>query len=253
MRRILPGLIAAAMLTAGCAQQPAKEASNPDNRKRIAEVNTQLAIAYMRDGDNELAVKKLEKAIEADPGFAAAYSTLGLLYNRVGEFDEADANFRKALRLEPSNSAFLNNYGQVLCQNGQHDKGQEMFERARQNPLYSAPEIALNNAGICAMEAGDLPAAEAYFRDALQLNPRIPQALLRMSIISYDLERFLPARAYLQRYLEVGTHTAESLWLGIRIERELGDKDALASYSLQLEKNFPDSNETRLLLESQEI
>jgi type IV pilus assembly protein PilF len=54
----------------------------------------------------------------------------------------------------------------------------------------------------------------------------------------------------LQRYLEVGAHTAQSLWLGIRIERELGDRDALASYSLQLEKSYPDSEEARLLLES---
>jgi type IV pilus assembly protein PilF len=68
-----------------------------------------------------------------------------------------------------------------------------------------------------------------------------------MSVISYDVARYLPARAYLQRYLEIGRHTPQSLWLGIRIERELGDKDALASYTLQLENGFPDSTEAGLL------
>ena len=71
-----------------------------------------------------------------------------------------------------------------------------------------------------------------------------------MSGISYDLERYLPSRGYLQRYLEIAKHTPKSLWLGIRIERELGDRDALASYALQLENGYPDSQETRLLLES---
>jgi len=249
----ITALTAALAMLVGCATQSTNNNKPVQDPTRVADVNTKLAIAYMRDGDNEQAVKKLEKAIETDPTYAAAYSTLGLLYNRVGEFEKADANFREAIRLEPDNSAFLNNYGQVLCQNGQHDKGQEMFTRAGANPLYRSPEIALNNAGICAMTAGDLNGAEGYFRDALQLNPRIPQALLRMSMISYELERYLPARAYLQRYLEIGSHTAQSLWLGIRIERELGDNDALASYSLQLEKSYPDSNETRLLLESKGI
>lgn len=237
----------------GCATQTQHRKNEAEDKERIAEVNTKLAIAYMRDGDNQQAVNKLERAIEADPSYAAAYSTLGLLYNRVGEFEKADGNFKQALRLEPENSAFLNNYGQVLCQNGEYVKGQEMFARARANPLYRTPEIAHSNAGICAMTAGDLVAAEAHFRDALQINPRIPQALLRMSMISYELERYLPARGYLQRYLEIGNHTAQTLWLGIRIERELGDKDAISSYSLQLEKNYPDSNETRELLESKKI
>ena len=101
------------------------------------------------------------------------------------------------------------------------------------------------------MAAKDIESAEAHFRAALQINPRIAAALFQMATISYDLERHLPARAYLQRYLEIGAHTPQSLWLGIRIERVLGDKDALASYALQLEKEHPDTEEARLLLEAE--
>jgi len=238
------------LVIGGCATQSSVERKPLHDAEKVADINTKLAIAYIRDGENELALKKLEKAVDADPNYAPAYSTLGLLYHRIGEIDKADQNFRKALRLDPTDSTILNNYGQVLCQNGDYAKGQEMFAKAQENPLYRSPEITFTNAGICAMEAGDITKAETNFRDALQINPTIGPALLRMSILSYDSQRYLPARAYLQRYLEVGSHTAQSLWLGIRIERELGDKDALASYSLQLEKGFPDSEEARLLLES---
>ena len=248
--RIGAGLVCILVLLSGCATEPQRQNEKVTDPKKVAELNTQLAVAYLRDGDNELALKKLNRAIGADPNYAPAYSTLGLLYNRIGEFDSADKNFRKALRIAPDNSSILNNYGQVLCQNGMHAKGQEMFLHANENPLYRTPEIALNNAGTCAVDAGDLSAAETYFREALQINPRLAPTLLQMASLSYDLQRWLPARAYLQRYLEVGRHTARSLWLGIRIERELGDKDALASYELQLRNNFPDSKEAQALLES---
>ncbi len=244
--------VPAAIFTAGCASTSKVEKKTPEDREKVADINTQLAIEYMRDGNNELALKKLDRAIEMDPDHAPAYSAKGLLYNRVGDFEKADRNFRKAIRLDPTNSSILNNYGQVLCQNQQYEKGQEMFLKANENPLYRTPEIALSNAGTCAMEAGDVNTAEKHYREALAVNPRIAPTLLQMSVLSHDLGRYLPARAYLQRYLEVGNHNAKSLWLGIRIERELGDKDALASYSLQLEKGFPDTEEARLLLESKE-
>ena len=72
-----------------------------------------------------------------------------------------------------------------------------------------------------------------------------------MAELSFELERHLQARGYLQRFEDAARrHTARTLWLGIRIERALGDRDAEASYALQLEKNFPDAKETQLLLES---
>lgn len=237
---------------AGCASQSIFHDKQPDKRAKIADLNTQLAVVYMREGDNELALMKLEKALDADPTHAPAYDALGLIYNRLGKFDKAERNFRKALRFEPENSSILNNYGQVLCQHGQYAKGLDMFLKANDNPLYRTPEIALSNAGTCAMAAGDAAAAEKHFRGALQINPRIAPTLLQMASISYDLSRYLSARAYLQRYLEIGKQSPQTLWLGLRIERELGDKDALASYAMQLENVFPDSHETRLLLESKE-
>jgi type IV pilus assembly protein PilF len=36
---------------------------------------------------------------------------------------------------------------------------------------------------------------------------------------------------------------AESLWLGIRVERKLGHRDAVEQLSAQLKKRFPQSRE----------
>jgi type IV pilus assembly protein PilF len=41
------------------------------------------------------------------------------------------------------------------------------------------------------------------------------------------------------------------LWLGIRIERLLGDKDAEASYAMLLRRKYPNSEQTKALLSGQ--
>jgi type IV pilus assembly protein PilF len=92
--------------------------------------------------------------------------------------------------------------------------------------------------------------AEQFFRKALDVNPALPSALLQMSRLSFDQKKYLPARGYLQRYIAVAPHTAESLWLGVRIENQLGDYNAVSSFALLLRNQFPGSNEARQLLES---
>jgi type IV pilus assembly protein PilF len=45
--------------------------------------------------------------------------------------------------------------------------------------------------------------------------------------------------------------TAEQLWLAVRIERKMRDRNSEASYAIQLRKHFPDSRETQLLLQGE--
>ena len=51
------------------------------------------------------------------------------------------------------------------------------------------------------------------------------------------------ARAYIQRYHDVKSPSAESLWLQIQAEKALGDEKHYMKYARQLIKNFPDSDE----------
>ena len=242
-------LLCVSLIVTACAtSQPApRGGSKPENKRKVAELNTQIAIQHLREKDYELALKKLEKATSTDPNYPDAYNALGIVYSQIGENEKADKNFQRSLRIDGNNPLTLNNYGQFLCKNGKSEKGQEMFQRAIANPLYKQPEVALTNAGTCALDQGLTEQAEKYFREALEKNPRIPLALLQMASITYDSGRHLPARGYIQRFAEIARHNPRSLWLGILIERELGDRDAEASYALSLEKNFPDSKEAGML------
>ncbi len=216
----------------------------------IAQTNLNLGIAYLRTGEFEKALEKLQKARAADKNYPPIYNALGVLYQQLGNKVKAEEYYLHALGLNGSDSSTLNNYGQFLCQESRFDEAEVTFLKAANNPLYATPEIAFSNAGTCAMKQGELDTAETYFRDALKKNPKVAIALLQMSEISYATGNYLSARGYLQRYLEISSHTAKSLWIGIQVENELGDKNALSSYKLLLRNKFPDSKETSLLKDS---
>jgi len=236
-------------MVGGCSKQEVRDSNaSPD---KLAAVNVQLGIAYMRDGNFATAMKKLQKAVSLDDSFAPAHDALAVLYERLGENDKAARHFSRAVSLDPSNSGMLNNYGQFLCQTGHPKKAQELFRKALKNPLYSSPEVAYTNAGLCALSQKDPKSAETYFRRALSRNPKFAPPLFEMADLSYQQHDYLSAKGYLERYLGVTKPTPQSLWLGIRIERRLGNDNAVASYAMLLKNKFPDSDETRALLESE--
>lgn len=239
-------LITASVLLTGCAAL----SSGQSEREQLADVNRQLGVEYLRQGNLEQANERLTRAVSQDPRNAAAHGAYALLNERLNEPDLADQHYRRAIRLDGQASSILNNYGRFLCSRGQSGRGLEMFERAADNPLYGTPEVPLTNAGLCLDGLGDAERAEDYFLRALGHNARFAPALLRMAELREAAGHPMSARGFYQRYLEVARQSAETLWLGIRIERALGDRDAVASYALQLRTRFPDSDETRKLLES---
>lgn len=254
----LCGTLLAALLSSGCSNSLVDDGglagAQPVSQEvdRVVELNTQLGVGYLREGRLDLAYMRLSRALEMAPDYAAALNAMALLYDRRGETDKAEQHYQAALRSNPADPAALNNYGGFLCRRGHVDAALERFEAALNNPLYDTPEAALSNAGLCLMNVSERrDEAERYLRRALERAPRLSGALIAMSELSLDKGSALAARGYLQRYLEDTRHNARSLWLGIRIERALGDRDAVSSYGMLLKANFPDATETMLLLESE--
>lgn len=237
-------------LTLAACQSSSTLSKPQSDRAKLAEINTELGGQYMSNGEYQIAMDKLKKAIELDPHHVDAHSTLGLLYGVLGQYELAEASFKQALHIDANNSAALNNYGQFLCQRGRYEEGEKSIMKAVENPLYRNAENAYYNAGVCALTGGRLEQADGNFRKALELDPQMAPALLQMAGLSLQQQHALQGRAYLQRYTALAEPKASSLWLGVQIERQLGGRDAEASYGLQLEKNFPDSPQTKLLLES---
>ena len=215
-----------------------------------ADVYVKMAVAYLQQGNTAVALTKVKRGLELDAMSANAHNVIALIYGRLGETELAEEHYKQALSLDSHDPYIRNAYGSFLCAQERYKEANQHFMAALRNALYPTPEVALTNAGICADLQGEYVQAETYYRKALRSNSKLPTALKRMAIISFKKKNNLSARGYLQRYLEVARHSAETLWLGIRIERELADLDTLASYELLLRARFPDSEEMRLFEES---
>jgi type IV pilus assembly protein PilF len=229
------------------AEQPARRAVSDRKTRERAAIQTELGVGYIRENKNDVALRRLRQALEMAPDYAPAHNAIALLYGRLGQLNAAEKHYKLAIDYDPAFSAARTNYGSFLCQRNRIEEAEKSFIAAVRNPLYDRPDLALANAGYCMYRAGQMEKAEKYFRAALERNPRLPNALISMSDISMKKGNALSARAYLQRYVEVASHSPRSLALGIDIEKEMGDKNALASYTMLLRSKYPDSKEAREL------
>lgn len=256
----LPLLLLATLLVTGCATTGLRGGDDGTGElgqggrsgTGAGDIYVQLAVEYLRQNQLEGALVNAKKAVDVDPRNAEGHNLLALVYSRIGERELAERYFRSGLEIDPRNAYIHNAYGTLLCGEGRYAEADREFNSALENPLYPARAMTLSNAGYCARESGDLSGAERYFRRALEIDPRLPPALLAMGEVSLANGSYMSARAYVERYHGVAKPTAASLWLGIRTERALGDKDQVASYSLLLRNGFPDSEETQLLRESEQ-
>ena len=215
-----------------------------------ARSHVELGSAYYQQGKYGIALDEFNYAVQIDPSYGQTYNGLGLVYAALGEDAKADASFVKAIQVEPKSSESHNNYGIFLCDRKRYDESIPHFLEAVKNPLYTTPNLAYANAGICAARKKDFKNAEIYLNKALTLQPLTHSAATKLAEIQYNRGDLLDAKQTLQNAL-VASPNAETLWLGYRISRAIGDKDSAASYALQLRQQYPKSEETRLMLSGQ--
>jgi len=237
-------------LLAGCMSHGPKPFSTPEPVK-AAQINLEMGIDYLRKGNLNQAKEKIDKALEQDPRNAKAQMTAGMLYDRLGEGSKAEGHYARGLALDPKNPEVQNNFGAYLCQKGKYERGEKLALEAAGNPLYRTPEAAYLNAAQCARSAGDLKRSEENLRKALAVRPKFGDALIQMADLSYKQTEYLAARGFLERYLAVGRNTPASLWLGVRIERGLGNDGAAQNYAQRLKSEYPRAAQTKELLESE--
>lgn len=218
-----------------------------DPRSR-AKVHTELGALYFQDGNVPVAMEELTVAIYIDPTYAPAYSMRALVHHFLKEPNHAEDNFREALRHAPDDPEIANNYGWFLCQNGRGKEAMPQFERALRNRLYQTPERAHLNAGQCAMAMGRLDVARDHLDQAHRLTGGSPMVTLQLAELDYRAGLFDAARVRLAELVRRVEPNAEALWLGVRVERKLGDRETEMSYAAQLRRRFPASKEYQELL-----
>lgn len=250
-RRLVP----VALLLAGCASKEPAPAANPEPQptpkpqevspQRRSELHTDLAAGYYERGQMDVALEELNQAVKLDENNAKTYNIYGLVYTVLGENVKAEQAFGRARTLAPQDAEIRQNWGWYLCTHERQREAIPEFEQAARNPLYKTPEIPLINAGRCSMMIGDVQTGEAYFRRAIAISPGNDSAAYGLALIAYQGGRYEEARQWMKSIRASTNLPPQALYLGMCVEKKLGDRTAETSYGVQLRNRYPDSAEAK--------
>ncbi len=214
----------------------------PEARRR-ARIRLELATNYFEHGQTTVALDEVKQALATDPTYADAFNLRGLIYMRLNEFGQAEDSFRRALALRSADPNLLHNYGWLHCQQKKYAEADQSFVTALANPAYTARSKTLMARGLCQLEAGQPVEAEQSLLKAYELdasNPVVGYHLASLLLRRNELKR---AQFYIRRLNNSDFANSETLWLGIKVERTLGDVVAMRQLVDQLRRRFPESRE----------
>jgi type IV pilus assembly protein PilF len=217
---------------------------------------TAMGKEYLRRGQHAVAMERLLKAIELDEKNAEAQNTLAILYERLDKKEQAENHYLQALALSPDASEIHNDYGRFLCRYGRIEEAEKHFQQALTNPLYEKPPLVWANAGLCANQMKQYDKAKSYFSKVLDseiisedevLQRALGVSLYQMAEIHQKQGDYAQAEKHLQRYEKHFAHNAQTLWLGVQIERSLKKPVSESDYALRLKSEFPHSPQAEKL------
>ena len=232
----------ATVSTAGNGADLVTDSDESNSRKR-ARIRLELAIGYYEQGQTTVALDEIKLSLAADPTYAEAYNLRGLVYMRLEDAGLAEDSFRRAIALNPRDANTLHNYGWLLCQQQRYGDAAAQFTRTLAIPNYTDRPKTLMAQGVCQGKAGQPVEAERSLTQAYELDPSNPVVGYNLAALLVQREQLMRAQFYIRRVNNSLSANAESLWLGLKIERLLNNKEALAQLVGQLQRRFPQSRE----------
>ena len=230
---------------AGSDGLPARAGTEPGDPDRRAQVRMELAGLYLGRGQASTALDEVNAALAAKPDLPEAYNLRGLIHASLGDSQRADADFQRGLRLNPRDGNAMHNYGWFLCQQQRFGDADAQFERALLQPQYREVTRTLLAQGVCQARAGLWAQAERTLSRGYELDPANPVIAYNLSEVLLHRGELERARFYVQRInAQPDQSSAQSLWLAARVERRMGNMEAVQSYGRQLQERFPQSTET---------
>ncbi|WP_242604051.1 type IV pilus biogenesis/stability protein PilW [Legionella jamestowniensis] len=236
LQRFLPPLIVF-FLTA--CQHPAiikteYSGSNKLKHQEAAAYNTQLGMAYLKQGDMPRAKRKLLNALSLDPNSADVNVAMAYYLESTGDLKEAKAYYQKALALAPKSGAQLNNYGTFLCRLGKYTEAEQYFLRAVSDVQYIHTAAAYENAGLCAQAIPDYAKAKKYFVRALEQDPKRQQSLYELATIELKQKHAGKALMYLQKYQDQVSQDPALVALTVDAAHQAGKRNVELDYKQRL-------------------
>jgi type IV pilus assembly protein PilF len=206
-----------------------------------ARLHTELGANYLQRGQFAVALDELREAVRIDPSYGLAHSIMALVHANLGEDPKAEAAFRRAIEVAPNEGDIRNQYGSFLCGQNKTEEGLAQFEAALRLPLYQTPNVALENAGSCALAAKRIRPAEAYFNRLVQVAPFSSRGYQGLAAVALSTSRYEEVQRQVELGLRTQQYTPQLYFYGACAERKLGNPLREREYRAQLKQRFADS------------
>ncbi len=171
-----------------------------------------LGVLAAEEGQYELAITAIGRAIRLRPESPSYYGNLGLAFSRSKDWPRAAAVYRQALAMQPPSASLWTRYGDALANLGHYGEAVEAYRRAVQMEPRRAPlRLVLGNALQLLKRFED---AATEYREALCLEPGHGEACFQLGNTLHNLECFQEAADTYRSALAIDSARAE-VWFNL--------------------------------------
>jgi len=248
-------LLLITLMISGCVTTVESRLTRKADPDKAVENYTQLGLGYIQQGRYDRARARLNRALEINPDYPGANNAIAILMQVEGEPEEAALYFEKTLELDDEFSKGHYHYGLFLMQNKDYEKACQHLKQAAQDIEFQQRGNAYTNLGLCYYRKGDTANAIKTYQRTLKVQRYNAQALVNLSAVLFEEAQYKESQQYYDRFQQLverkqSRHTANSLWLGIKLAEVQGSSKKAAQLATKLGQNFPDSNEYKLYKKS---
>jgi tetratricopeptide (TPR) repeat protein len=218
--------------------------------------------AYGYQGNGQAAEAEYRRALEIDPNYLPAYSSLAALFINSKQEDRAIAEYKKILAIRPDNATVYTLIGMLEDARQNSDAAADSYRKALERDQNSS--IAANNlAWLYAVSGkGNLDEAVRLAQSVVQRNPNVAGFIDTLGWVYYKKNLYGAAVEQLQKAVALDEAAARAqnvppsatyhYHLGMAL-KENGDKDGSrraleAALRLSEKKPFPDLEEAKKAL-----
>lgn len=201
---------------------------SPEKLCSYAHMNYTLGDRRAQAGDLKAAVEYYRQAVAMKPDFAQAYCHLAMTLQKIGQFEESIACYEKALAYQTDYPEAEVGWFNALYAQGIHEPSK-------------ANHFAIMNyeLGRNSQKSDSFPKAIEYYRQALTINPHLPEACFNLGEVlrsqgelNEALTWFKKAQILRPGYIEAEVGSANTLHAQERLGREQKTRYAELNYDL---------------------
>jgi tetratricopeptide (TPR) repeat protein/GT2 family glycosyltransferase len=211
---------------------------NPNNHVALYS----LGIIAHQNGNNDVAVELISKAIANNPQIPQYYNTLGLILETLGKYEEAVAAYQQAVSSKPDYAEAYHNMAIALQSQKQYVIAVEKCKQAISiKPDYAE---AYNTMGYALEQQQQFTGAITNYKQAIQLKPDFAEAYNHIGVILNAQERPNEAIEYYKQALQFDPNYAEvynNMGIALKAKKQFTEAISCFEEAIRLEPDFAEA------------